>query len=79
VKTRALAAKLAQSGHVRINGRRVEAASRSVRVGDVLTIALERTVRVIEVVGLGLRRGPAPEARTLYRDVADAAGGAREP
>ena len=68
MKTRSLAAKLAQSGHVRINGRRVDAASRPVRIGDVLTVALETTVRVIEVVDLGARRGPPAEARTLYRE-----------
>lgn len=67
VKTRALAARLAQSGHVRLNGRRVDAAGRSVRVGDVLTIALDRTALVLEIVDLGERRGPAAEARALYR------------
>jgi ribosome-associated heat shock protein Hsp15 len=68
-KTRSLAAKLAQSGHVRLNGRRIEAAARPVRVGDVLTIALERTVRVLRVAALGDRRGPAAEARTLYDEL----------
>ena len=67
VKTRSLAAKLAQSGHVRLNGRRVDAAGRAVRVGDVLTIALERSVLVLEIVHLGDRRGPAREAAALYR------------
>ena len=67
-KSRSLAAKLAQSGHVRVNGRRVDAASRPVRIGDVLTVALETTVRVIEVVDLGARRGPPAEARALYRE-----------
>jgi ribosome-associated heat shock protein Hsp15 len=69
VKTRPLAATLVQSGHVRLNGQRVEAAARLVRIGDVLTIALERTVRVLKVRGLGQRRGPASEARTLYDDL----------
>lgn len=68
-KTRALAARLAQSGHVRINGQRVVSAGRSVKSGDVLTVALERTVRVLRVAELGERRGPAAEARTLYDDL----------
>ncbi|PZQ11968.1 MAG: RNA-binding protein [Ancylobacter novellus] len=72
VRTRSLAARLATSGHVRLNGRRVETAARPVRIGDVLTIALEDDVRVLEVVALGERRGPAEEARTLYRDPAAA-------
>ena len=68
-KTRSLAARLAQSGHVRINGQRVVSAGRSVKPGDVLTVALEQTVRVLRVAGLGERRGPAAEARTLYDDL----------
>lgn len=67
MKTRALAAELAQSGHVRLNGRRIEAAGRAVRIGDVLTVALERTALVLEILDLGERRGPASEARSLYR------------
>jgi ribosome-associated heat shock protein Hsp15 len=67
VKTRSLAARLAQSGHVRLNGRRVNAAGRAVRVGDILTIALEQAVLVLEILDLGERRGPAAEAQQLYR------------
>jgi ribosome-associated heat shock protein Hsp15 len=70
VRTRSDAAALAGSGHIRLNGKRVEAASQLVRAGDVLTIALHRTVRVIEVAGFCERRGGAPLARTLYREVA---------
>jgi ribosome-associated heat shock protein Hsp15 len=68
VKSRSLAAKLVEEGHVRINGVRADAPAKPVRSGDVLTIALERTVRVLEVVALGVRRGPATEAATLYDD-----------
>jgi ribosome-associated heat shock protein Hsp15 len=68
VRTRVLAQELARSGHVRINGERVASASRPVRIGDVLTIALDRTVRVLEVAGFGARRGPAPEAQSLFVD-----------
>lgn len=73
VKTRALGAKLAQSGHVRINGRRIDAAGRAVRRDDVLTIALQNAVRVLKVVGFGERRGPATEARRLYDELGAAA------
>jgi ribosome-associated heat shock protein Hsp15 len=69
VRTRSDAAALAQSGHVRLNGKRVSAASQLVRPGDVLTLALDRTVRVIEVAGFCERRGGAPAARTLYREL----------
>jgi ribosome-associated heat shock protein Hsp15 len=69
VRTRSAAAALAASGHVRLNGQRIDAASRSVRVGDVVTIALDRTVRVLKVLDFAERRGPAAAARILYEDL----------
>ena len=52
VRTRSAAAALAAAGHVRINGQRVDAPSRAVRPGDVVTVALDRTVRVLKVLGI---------------------------
>ena len=52
VRTRATAADLAGSGHVRVNGTRIDAASRTVRPGDVITVALDRRVRVMKVSSL---------------------------
>lgn len=72
VRTRSLAARLAQSGHIRLNGRRIDAAHRPVRVGDVLTIALEHKIDVLKIESLGVRRGPAVEARRLYRNISEA-------
>ncbi len=69
VRTRSAAAALATSGHVRLNGQRLDAASRAVKPGDVLTIALDRAVRVLKVQGFAARRGDAPSARTLYEDL----------
>jgi ribosome-associated heat shock protein Hsp15 len=69
VRTRSAAAALAGSGHVRINGARVDAPSRPVRSGDVITIALDRRVRVLKVLGQSERRGSASEARPLYEDL----------
>jgi ribosome-associated heat shock protein Hsp15 len=68
-KTRTLAAKLCNAGHVRSGGNAVTKAHHQVRVGAVLTFALGRYIRVIKVLALGDRRGPAPEARTLYEDL----------
>ena len=65
VRTRTAAADLAASGHVRINGRRVDAPSRAVRPGDVVTVALDRAVRVLKVVAFAERRGSADDARAL--------------
>ncbi|WP_439529572.1 RNA-binding S4 domain-containing protein [Pannonibacter sp.] len=68
-KSRTLAQKLASGGHVRVNRDKIDSASKAIRLGDVLTITLERRVVVLEVLGLGTRRGPAPEAALLYKDL----------
>ena len=68
-RTRSLAAKLVAEARFRINGNPTEKAHHAVRPGDVLTFALGPHIRVIKVLGLGLRRGPAPEARLLYEDL----------
>jgi ribosome-associated heat shock protein Hsp15 len=73
VKTRSLAARLVTEGHVRVNSVRIAAASKSVKPGDVVTVALERHVRVLRILASGDRRGPAPEARRLYEDLAPGA------
>ena len=69
VRTRSDAVALTEAGFVRLNGRRVTAPSQPVRIGDVVTLALDRTVKVIEVAGFCERRGAAPAARALYRDL----------
>lgn len=69
VRTRSDAAALAAAGFVRLNGKRMTAASDLVRIGDVVTLALDRSVRVIRVEGFCERRGRAPAARALYRDL----------
>jgi ribosome-associated heat shock protein Hsp15 len=69
VKTRSLAAKLVAAGHVRVNSERMESPAKSVRTGDVLTIALERQVRVLKILGSGTRRGPFEEAKLLFEDL----------
>ncbi|GGH30352.1 heat shock protein Hsp15 [Cribrihabitans marinus] len=68
-KTRSLAAKLVGGGHVRLNGARVTKPAQPVGPGDVLTFAQGRDVRVVRVEAPGTRRGPAPEAQTLYADL----------
>lgn len=74
VRTRTDAAALTQAGHVRVNGKRMRMAGHSVRIGDVLTVALDRSVRVVEVAGFSDRRGAATSARALYRDVTSPSG-----
>ena len=69
VRTRTAAAALATAGNVRLNGERVTAASRPVKVGDVVTAALDRTVRIMKVTAFAERRGDADAARLLYEDL----------
>jgi ribosome-associated heat shock protein Hsp15 len=69
VRTRSAAAALAGSGHVRVNSARISAASHAVKVGDVVTVALDRTVRVLKVAGFSERRGDAQAGRLLYEDL----------
>ena len=67
-KTRTLAAKIVSGGHMRVNSDKISKPAYSIVVGDVLTFAQGNHIRVIEVLALGERRGPAPEAQTLYLD-----------
>ncbi|MBB5702953.1 ribosome-associated heat shock protein Hsp15 [Ochrobactrum daejeonense] len=69
VKSRSLAAKLAASGKVRVNRDKIVQPAHQVKVGDVLTITLERRILVYKVLAPGARRGPAPEAQLLYEDL----------
>jgi ribosome-associated heat shock protein Hsp15 len=75
VRTRSAAAALAASGHVRVNAQRIDAASRTVRTGDVITVALDRAVRVLKVIGFAERRGSAEDARALCEDLSVVAPG----
>lgn len=65
-KTRTLATKFSNSGRVRVNGTLVSKAHHAVRPGDVLTLPLGSFITVVRIMALAARRGPAPEARTLY-------------
>jgi ribosome-associated heat shock protein Hsp15 len=75
-RTRGAAAALVDSGYVRVNGQRVRSASRAVRIGDGITVALQHRVRVLKVQGFVERRGPAVTGATLYEELAFSSGGA---
>lgn len=69
-KTRSLAAKACATKRQRINGEVVSKSHATVKPGDVLTFPLGPHIRIIEILALGRRRGPAPEAQALYDDLA---------
>ena len=64
--TRVVAQHQIASGHIRLNGRRVERSAHPIRVGDVLTLPVGERVLAIKIVTLPHRRGPAPEAQACY-------------
>jgi ribosome-associated heat shock protein Hsp15 len=70
-RTRSLATKFCTDGRIRIDGRVIEKAHYPVKPGDVLTFAHGRDVKVLRIAALGVRRGPATEARTLYEDLSE--------
>jgi ribosome-associated heat shock protein Hsp15 len=71
-KSRSLAARLCAGGAVAVNGVAVARANHVLRVGDRVTVPQGPWQRTVEVVALGARRGPALEARTLFRVTAAA-------
>lgn len=66
-RSRNLAQALAEQGHIRVNGRRIDRSHQKIVAGDVLTIPLGTGVQVLELLAMPVRRGPAPEARAHYR------------
>jgi ribosome-associated heat shock protein Hsp15 len=74
LKARSDCVRLIEEGLIRINRQPTEKAHARLRPGDVLTLPFGAHrgmpgVRVIRVLSLAARRGPAPEARTLYEDI----------
>ncbi len=68
-KSRAIAAELVEGRRVRVNGQPVSKPGHTVAEGDTLTFAHRAQIRVVRVRALGLRRGPASEAQSLYDDL----------
>lgn len=68
-RSRSYAQALAEEGHIRLNGRRVDRAHAPVRPGDLITLPHGGSARVVRVNALPLRRGPAPEAQECYEEI----------
>ena len=75
-KTRSLSARFVEAGKIRlIRGdaeTRLDKASRSVRIGDGLVMAIGGRLIAVRIEATGLRRGPPSEARSLYSELAPA-------
>ena len=60
---------LVASGHVRLNGRRVEKSSVEVKAGDSITIPAGDAAFAFQLLTVPLRRGPACEAMACYKEI----------
>ena len=69
LKSRTLAQGLIETGHVRLDGKRVSKPSEDVKVGSVVALPLRGQVRVLRVLALPVRRGPPSEARGCYEEL----------
>ncbi|MGB3721502.1 MAG: S4 domain-containing protein [Pacificimonas sp.] len=65
-KTRSEARRLAESRHLRIDGRVITRASVCIRPGSIIAYARADAVHVVRVEALAARRGPFEQARHLY-------------
>ena len=74
IKSRTQAQALVEEGRTRIDGRRVEKASDTVKVGSVISMPLRGRVRVLRVLALPVRRGPAAEAQACYEEIPEGPG-----
>ena len=70
VKSRSLAARLCAAGAVTVNGSPVKKANHLIRVGDIVLVPQGGWQHTVRVAALGMRRGPAAEARLLYEEAA---------
>ncbi|HRK23440.1 MAG TPA: S4 domain-containing protein [Beijerinckiaceae bacterium] len=72
--TRSKAALFIRAGYARLNGQRVEDPAKSVRCGDVLTLALARETPVVRVEKILPRRLGAPLASAAYSRIDTGSG-----
>lgn len=71
-KTRAEAAEMCASRHLRMDGRVVDKPHAAVRIGSVISFPKAGRVVVVKVEGFAERRGPYSTARHLYCDLSPA-------
>ena len=71
-KSRSIAARLCAAGEVAVNGVVAAKANHAVRAGDIVAVPQGPWQRTVQVLALGTRRGPAVEARALFRETGSA-------
>lgn len=66
-RSRSMAQAMVQTGHIRLDGRRITRSSCAVHVGQTLVLPVGERIEVLRLLVLPLRRGPASEAQGCYR------------
>jgi len=69
LKSRSMAQGLIEEGGVQINGQTVIKTATCIKPGDKVLFPQGKRWRLVRVVALGERRGPAPEAQSLYEEL----------
>lgn len=69
LKTRSAATLFCTATRIRINGHAVQKGGAFVQMGDVLTFAWHDRICVLEIVAIAVRRGPAVDAKKLYKEL----------
>jgi ribosome-associated heat shock protein Hsp15 len=68
-RTRSRAQALVEAGHLRLNGKRLQRASATAGVGDILTLPWGSAVRIIQILQVPDRRGTPAFAGSCYREL----------
>jgi ribosome-associated heat shock protein Hsp15 len=68
-KSRTLAQKQIEAGHIRVNGERITHCAHPITTGQVLTLVAHGKLRVIRIERMPERRGPPAEAASMICDI----------
>ncbi len=66
VKSRSIAQKICEAGHIRMDGRRIEHGHVLARENSQITMPYGNGVMMMKLCKIPIRRGPASEAREHY-------------
>ena len=72
VKTRSRAARLCLAGGITVNQVTIKKGNHLVQIGDTIAVPQRAFCCTVRVLTLGVRRGPAAEARLMYEEIARA-------
>jgi len=65
-RSRSMAQAMVETGHIRLDGRRITRSSCAVHAGSTLVLPVGERIEVLRLLVLPVRRGPATEAQACY-------------